>query len=238
MRCGAVTDDYDPRADGSREGTITSEERDREGEAADGFHLPRRAVLLGLAAASVPAMLPAAPVGPRTGQALLAAARRQVGVTLAYDPGYTTLRFPGGDVPRQRGACTDVLVRAYRDAFGLDLQALVNADMRSHFAAYPQRWGLRGPDRSIDHRRVPNLAAFFARRHARLPIPTDPEGWRPGDIFTSLIDGRLPHTGIVSDRPPGGRPGCVIHNIGGGAREELALFAWPLTGRYRWALDG
>ena len=172
----------------------------------DEYRPSRRAILLGLAAASVPAILPAAPARPRTAQALVAAARGQVGVTLAYDPGYTTLAFPGGDVPRGRGVCTDVLVRAYRDAFGLDLQALVNADMRAHFAAYPRRWGLKAPDRSIDHRRVPNLQTFFARQHARLPIPTDAEGWRPGDIFTSLIDGRLPHTGIVSDRRPGGRP--------------------------------
>lgn len=213
-------------------------ERDREVEAIDEGYLSRRSVLLGLAAATVPAMLCAGPVGPRTARTLLAAARRQVGVTLAYDSGYTMLGFPGGDVPRQRGVCTDVLIRAYRDAFGLDLQALVNVDMRAHFAAYSQRWGLKRPDRNIDHRRVPNLATFFTRRHARLPIPTDPDGWRPGDIFTSLIDGRLTHTGIVSDRRPGGRAGCVIHNIGGGAREEMALFAWPLTGRYRWALDG
>lgn len=194
--------------------------------------LSRRVMLAGLAsgmaagaAASVPMRRPAA--------ALITAARRQVGVTLHYDPGYTALAFPGGDVPRARGVCTDVLVRAYRDAFGLDLQALLNADMRGHFAAYPRRWGLRGPDRSIDHRRVPNLAVFLDRRHARLPIPAGAGGWRPGDVFTSLIGGRLPHIGIVST----GRPGTVIHNIGRGAREEVALFDHPLTGRYRWALD-
>ena len=177
---------------------------------------------------------PLAAAPPRqSATALIAAARRQVGVTLAYDPAYTSLKFPGGDVPRTKGVCTDVLVRAYRDAFGMDLQQLVNADMRRAFSAYPRRWGLKGPDRSIDHRRVPNLATFFARQNARLPIPQNQNEWRPGDIFTSLIDGRLPHTGIVSDR----RGGYVIHNIGNGAREEQALFQFPLTGRYRWALD-
>lgn len=191
--------------------------------------LSRRAVVAGLALAAP--SLAAASVH-RSARALIDAARRQVGVTLAYDPGYTALPFPGGDVPRARGVCTDVVVRAYRDAFGLDLQALVNADMRRDFAAYPRRWGLASPDASIDHRRVPNLATFFVRRHARLPLPVEPAGWRPGDIFTSLIDGRLPHIGIVADRP-----GTVVHNIGGGAREEEALFRYPLTGRYRWALD-
>ena len=172
----------------------------------------------------------------RTTAALIAAARRQVGVTLTYDPGYTPLPFPDGDVPRVKGVCTDVIIRAYRDAFGLDLQALVNADMRANFAAYPHRWGLRSPDRSIDHRRVLNLATFFARQHARLPVPANAQCWQAGDIFTSLIAGRLPHTGIVS----GWRAGTpyVIHNIGGGAREEPALLRFPLTGRYRWALTG
>jgi uncharacterized protein len=190
----------------------------------------RRAILCGLAVAPWAELSAAG--RSRSGRALIGAARRQIGVTLNYDPGYTALTFPGGDVPRSRGVCTDVVIRAYRDAFGLDLQALVNADMRRAFAAYPHRWGLRGPDRSIDHRRVPNLAAFFARQHAQLPIPRDANGWQPGDIFTSLIGGRLPHIGIVSDR----QPGCVIHNIGNGAREEVALFRYPITGRYRWNL--
>jgi uncharacterized protein YijF (DUF1287 family) len=195
----------------------------------DNYAVSRRGVLLGLALAPL-APLAAAP--RHSAQALIGAARRQIGVTLNYDPSYTTLAFPGGDVPRSKGVCTDVVIRAYRDAFALDLQALVNADMRRSFAAYPHRWGLRGPDRSIDHRRVPNLATFFTRAHARLPIPRNGAEWQPGDIFTSLIDGRLPHTGIVSDRGPG----YVIHNIGNGAREEPALFRYPLTGRYRWAL--
>jgi uncharacterized protein len=179
-----------------------------------------------------------APATPRrTATALIAAARRQVGVTLAYDPGYSVMPYPGGDVPRGRGVCTDVLVRAYRDAFGLDLQALLHTDMARSFGAYPHRWGLSRPDANIDHRRVPNLAVFFARHGTRLPVPADHEAWRPGDIFTSLIGGRLPHIGIVSDRRPGNQPGCIIHNIGAGAREEIALFDHQLTGRYRWALD-
>jgi hypothetical protein len=166
---------------------------------------------------------------------LIAAARAQIGVTVRYDPAYTALPFPGGDVPRERGVCTDVVIRAYRDALGLDLQALVNADMRSAFAAYPRTWGLRAPDRNIDHRRVPNLRVWLARQGASLPIPENASGWRPGDVFTSLVDGRSPHIGLVSDRP-GPNDWLILHNIGAGTREEEGLTAWPVTGRYRWGL--
>ncbi|QNA83047.1 DUF1287 domain-containing protein [Sphingomonas sp. So64.6b] len=199
-------------------------------------HLHRRAFLLGLGAIAATPLH--AQRGGRTAAMLIAAARRQVGVTLHYDPAYTSLAFPNGDVARSKGVCTDVLIRAYRDAFGIDLQTLVNADMRAAFSAYPTRWALRRPDRNIDHRRVPNLQTLMTRKGARLPLPTSPQGWRPGDIFTSLIDDRLPHTGIVSDRR--GRSGnwAVIHNIGAGAREEDALFAYKLTGHYRFMLDG
>ena len=195
----------------------------------------RRAMLTGMACGAAGLVLPVAARPPGSAKALIAAARRQVGVTLHYDPAYTRLAFPNGDVPRVKGVCTDVLIRAYRDALALDLQALLNADMRAHFAAYPRSWGLRAPDRNIDHRRVPNLATYFRRRGAALPVPERSDGWQPGDIFTSLIGGRLPHIGIVSDRrgPDGW---LVIHNIGAGAREEDALGAHPLTGRFRWGI--
>jgi uncharacterized protein YijF (DUF1287 family) len=177
----------------------------------------------------------AAPPLRATGRStkLIAAARRQVGVTLRYDSGYARIGFPGGDVPAERGVCTDVVIRAYRAAFGLDLQALVNRDMRAAFAAYPKIWGLAAPDPNIDHRRVPNLAAWLKRRHAALPVPADGSGWQPGDIFTSMVAGTGTHIGIVSDRA-GRRSPLIVHNIGGGAREEDALLDWPITGRFRW----
>ncbi|HEX8555181.1 MAG TPA: DUF1287 domain-containing protein [Sphingomonas sp.] len=193
--------------------------------------IDRRAMIAGLCVSPWWAGL--AQAAPRSATALVAAARRQVGVTRAYDPAYSRLSFPNGDVDRSKGVCTDVVIRAYRDAFGIDLQALVNADMRAAFGAYPARWGLSRTDRNIDHRRVPNLQTFFARRGVRLASAAD---WRAGDIFTAMINGRLPHIGIVSDRR--GRHGpLVIHNIGAGTREEDALFAHPLTGRFRFALD-
>ncbi len=166
---------------------------------------------------------------------LIAAARAQIGVTVNYDPAYTNLPFPNGDVPRSKGVCTDVIIRAYRDALGIDLQALVNADMRANFAAYPKNWGLRRADRNIDHRRVPNLQAYMRRQNANLPLSVRVSDWLPGDIVTSLVGGRLPHIGIVSDRMAGNTP-LVIHNIGGGTQEENVLFAHKLSGHFRWQL--
>ena len=167
-------------------------------------------------------------------QRVVRAARRQVGVTLAYDPAYSVLRFPNGDVDRAKGVCTDVVIRAFRDALGVDLQALVNADMKANFGAYPNNWGLGRPDRNIDHRRVPNLATYWRRQGAALPVTDDPADWRPGDIFTQMVGGRMPHTGIVSDRKDTTGVPLVLHNIGGGTREEDALFDHPLTGHFRW----
>lgn len=167
-------------------------------------------------------------------QRLVAAARKQVGVTLRYDPAYSVLDFPNGDVDRAKGVCTDVVIRAFRDALGLDLQALVNADMRANFTVYPKNWGLGRPDRNIDHRRVPNLATFWRRQRASLPVTDNPADWRPGDVFTALVNGRLPHTGIVSDRKDTTGTPLVLHNIGGGTREEDALFDHRLTGHFRW----
>ena len=196
--------------------------------------IDRRAMLAGLGAAcALPGCAKAAP--PTAATRLIAAARRQVGVTQIYDSGYSKLAFPGGDVPRTRGVCTDVLVRAYRDALGKDLQLLVNQDMHAAFAAYPHKWGLRAPDRNIDHRRVPNLQTWLKRHHAQLPLPATRAGWQPGDIFVYLIQGFIPHIGFVSDRR-GPNGWLVIHNIGAGAREEDMLFAWPPGARYRWGI--
>jgi uncharacterized protein YijF (DUF1287 family) len=200
--------------------------------------LDRRSLLLGVGAsltASRAQCAPAASEAVTKTTRLLAAARTQVGVTLRYDPAYSKIPFPGGDVTREKGVCTDVLIRAYRDALGLDLQALVNADMRAAFGAYPRNWGLAAPDRNIDHRRVPNLRTWLARQHAELPIPRDASGWQPGDIFTSILARSATHIGFVSDRQGASGP-LIIHNIGEGAREEDALLDWPITGRYRWAI--
>ncbi|WP_231555385.1 DUF1287 domain-containing protein [Paracoccus sanguinis] len=190
-----------------------------------------------LAAAALGAAVALADPLPRPGiapavesraAALIDAARSQIGVTTRYDPAYVALAFPGGDVARDRGVCTDVLIRALRDAAALDLQRAVHRDMTARFADYPQTWGLRRPDRNIDHRRVPNLIALFDHVGARVS-----DAPQPGDIVTVLLPGNLPHVMIVSDRTgPEGHP-LVIHNIGRGTREEDALDRYPRTGHFR-----
>ncbi|MGX5841218.1 DUF1287 domain-containing protein [Mesorhizobium sp. ArgA1] len=168
---------------------------------------------------------------------LVKAAREQIGVTTLYDPTYVRLGYPGGDVAPDRGVCTDVVVRAYRRAFNLDLQKLVHEDMAANFAAYPKTWGLKATDRNIDHRRVGNLAAFFGRKGVSLAVSEEPADFQPGDLVTQMLPGNLPHIVIVSsdrsaDVPE--RP-LVIHNIGAGARQEDTLFAFRQTGHYRFA---
>ena len=168
---------------------------------------------------------------------LTAAARTQVGVTLSYDPAYVALAFPGGDIPRDRGVCTDVVIRALRDAWGIDLQLAVNRDMKADFAAYPALWGLDSPDRNIDHRRVPNLATLFDRIGASVPLDEGPVPYLPGDIVTWKLPGNLDHIGIVSDRRTSQGVPLILHNIGAGAKEEDILFAYPMTGHYRIGKD-
>lgn len=175
------------------------------------------------------------PVAPRA-VALVVAARKQIGVTVRYDPAYTRIAYPNGDVPASRGVCTDVVIRALRTQ-GIDLQQRVHEDMRAHFADYPQKWGLRGPDSNIDHRRVPNLQTWFAREGWSVAVTNRTADYRAGDLVTWMLPGNLPHIGIVSDRKTllGGTP-LVVHNIGRGTREDDILFDYPITGHYRAAL--
>lgn len=172
---------------------------------------------------------------------LAAAARAQVGVTGGYDPRYTRLAYPGGDVPRTTGVCADVIVRAYRDALGLDLQQLVHEDMTRDFAAYPHAWGMQHADANIDHRRVLNLEVFWRRQHAELWHATGPTAGNEfpaplqlGDVLTWRLDARLPHIGmVVADSAWSTR---IVHNWGNGA-EESSLFTFRphrAIGHYRW----
>ena len=162
------------------------------------------------------------------------AAREQVGVTTLYDPAYVQLAYPNGDVPPERGVCTDVVIRAFRRAHGMDLQKLVHEDMKANFGLYPKIWKLSKTDRNIDHRRVPNLRVWFTRQGWSRPVKQDAAEFLPGDIVTCTVPPNLPHVMIVSDQRTGdGARPLVIHNIGAGTREEDRLFAFPLTGHFR-----
>lgn len=167
---------------------------------------------------------------------LVAAAMERTTHKVVYDGRYFRIPYPGGDVPEGVGVCTDVIIRSYR-VLGIDLQVLVHKDMASNFSAYPSKklWGLKRPDPNIDHRRVPNLQVFFARHGQKLPISDQAEAYKPGDLVTWMLPGNLPHIGIVTDKmtPAETRP-LVVHNIGQGPKLEDILFAYPITGHFRY----
>lgn len=166
---------------------------------------------------------------------IVQAARSQIGKTVRYDPAYTALAYPMGDVPLEKGVCTDVIIRALREQ-GIDLQVWVHEDMCRNFDVYPKRWGLKRPDPNIDHRRVPNLETFFTRQGWRVlrdNFNSQETQFQAGDIVTWVLNGnRLPHIGIVSDRKKGHTP-LIIHNIGAGTQEEDILFKHQITGHFR-----
>ena len=158
----------------------------------------------------------------------------QTQVTTIYDPSYVKLEYPNGDVPLERGVCADVIVRAFRKG-GVDLQKEVHEDIKSNFSAYPQRWGLTGPDPNIDHRRVANLMVFFKRRGTELPSTTNANDYKAGDVVVWELGHDHPHIGIVTDvLAPGTDRYQVVHNIGAGAKLEDVLFLWPIIGHYRY----
>lgn len=168
---------------------------------------------------------------------LVAAAEAQAAYTTSYDGAYRRMAYPNGDVPLETGVCSDVIVRAYR-ALGADLQKLVHEDMKKHFALYPKTWGLSKPDTNIDHRRVPNLQVFFTRHGQSLGVSNDAADYTAGDIVTwnlAAPSRMLPHIGIVSGRrsEDGLRP-LITHNIGAGVKTEDILFAYKITGHYRY----
>jgi len=141
-------------------------------------------------------------------------------------------------LPIERGVCTDVVVRALREALNVDLQRLVHEDMNRGFSQYPTIWGLKRPDRNIDHRRVPNLKTYFERRGYSVSLSQKPADYLPGDLVTCTVAGNRPHIMIVSDRRTTTRVPFVIHDIGGGVQEEDRLFEFPITGHYRIKADG
>lgn len=169
---------------------------------------------------------------------IVSAARAQIGKTTVYDPSYVRLDYPGGDVRIDKGVCTDVVVRALRDALDMDLQKLVHEDMKAAFSEYPKIWGLKKPDPNIDHRRVPNLQRYFQRKGCSITVTKDKRDYVPGDLVTCTVPPNRPHIMIVSDRKSREGIPLVIHNIGRGTKEETRLFEFTLTGHYRIRTEG
>lgn len=193
--------------------------------------ITRRASLIGFLSLPLATVESQASISRTT--SLIAAARKQIGVTTLYDPAYVRLDYPGGDVPRDRGVCIDVIIRAYRDAFGFDFQEHIHRDMKSNFSAYPTIWGLTRTDRNIDHRRVPNLETWLARHGHELSDLS----WQPGDLITCRVANTLPHIGIVGDRKPRRGNYRAIHNIGRGTLEDSRIWAYGQQRRFRFLPD-
>jgi len=154
---------------------------------------------------------------------------------ITYDGSYLSIDYPNGDVPKNIGVCTDVIIRAYR-TLGTDLQQLVHEDMRSNFLLYPSKriWGLNSTDKNIDHRRVPNLQTFFKRHGVDFNVSNNRADYSVGDIVTWILPGNLPHIGMVIDQidPVSGNP-MIVHNIGHGPKIDDMIFDYKITGHYR-----
>lgn len=150
-----------------------------------------------------------------------------------YDGKYFSIKYPNGDVPKNKGVCTDVLIRAYRK-LGIDLQKEVHEDMKNNFSKYPKIWGLKKPDTNIDHRRVPNLQVFFTRFGQSLGVSEKASDFKTGDLVTWKINGKLPHIGIVTNKKTAdGKRNLIVHNVGAGQVLEDCLFKYDMTGHYR-----
>ncbi len=166
---------------------------------------------------------------------LVEAAKERLNHFIIYDGKYQQIAYPNGDVDKNKGVCTDLVIRSYR-TLGIDLQQLVHEDMLSNFDKYSNYWGLKKPDSNIDHRRVPNLETFFIRHAQILPITKNPQDYAPGDIVTWRIKKNYPHIGIVSDEPAktNNNRMQIIHNIGLGPQMEDMLFDYEIVGHFRY----
>jgi uncharacterized protein len=153
---------------------------------------------------------------------------------VTYDPNYFVIDYPNGDIPADKGVCTDVIIRTYRK-MGIDLQKLVHEDMNAHFELYPKIWGLHKTDKNIDHRRVPNLMVFFSRFGAVKPLTSNPADYLPGDIVCWDLGGNIPHIGIIANRKSAdGKRYLVVHNIGRGQELSDCLFQYKIIGHYQY----
>lgn len=151
-----------------------------------------------------------------------------------YDPSYFVISYPNGDVPADKGVCTDVIIRAYRK-MGIDLQKNVHEDMLENFSVYPKDWGLNKPDKNIDHRRVPNLRTFFTRQGTSLTPTSNPDDYKPGDIVTWDLGKGIGHIGLViKKRSDDNKRNLIVHNIGNGQEISDCLFTYRITGHYRY----
>ena len=152
---------------------------------------------------------------------------------VVYDPSYFSIPYPNGDVPSDKGVCTDVIIRAYRKV-GIDLQKEVHEDMKKNFSIYPKKWGLKTTDKNIDHRRVPNLMTFFSRHGTTLKNSSSAADYATGDIVCWDLGGGITHIGIVVNKKSDEGNLLIVHNIGRGQEISDCLFEFKIIGHYRY----
>lgn len=153
---------------------------------------------------------------------------------VVYDASYFSIDYPNGDIPADKGVCTDVIIRAYRK-LGIDLQKEVHEDMAGNFDKYPKIWGLTRTDKNIDHRRVLNLMVFFSRHGDVLDLSTNPDEYYIGDIVCWNLGGGITHIGIVVDKiSDDGKRNKIVHNIGQGQVVADCLFDFEIIGHYHY----
>jgi uncharacterized protein YijF (DUF1287 family) len=174
------------------------------------------------------------PRSPMAAQ-IVGGARAQIGTR--YDASYLPIAYPLGDVPADRGACTDVVIRALRPA-GFDLQRLIHQDIVARPAAYPQIKAAE-INANIDHRRVPNQMIFLraqGRELTRVVAQSTLEQWQPGDIVYWRTGASRLHTGVISDGVDNSGVPLVIHN-GSVCAEDNCLTRWPIIGHFRFPVS-
>lgn len=155
-----------------------------------------------------------------------------IDASIRYTSDYVSINYPNGDVPAKTGVCTDVVIRSYRK-LGIDLQKEVHEDMRANFNSYPKNWGATKTDTNIDHRRVPNLETFFTRKGKKLPISQNADDYKTGAIVTWMMNDKLPHIGIVTNKlSKDGKRRLIVHNVGGGQVLEDCLFKYTIVGHF------
>jgi|SRR6218665_1262121 len=167
---------------------------------------------------------------------LSAAAISIIDPNVVYTPDYISIKYPNGDVPSKTGVCTDVVIRSYRK-LGIDLQKEVHEDMIKNFSLYPnlKKWGMKTTDTNIDHRRVPNLEIFFGRKGRKLTISENANDYKTGELVTWMINGKLPHIGIITNKKsPDGKRLMIVHNVGSGQVLEDCLFSWKIVGHFKY----
>lgn len=171
---------------------------------------------------------------------ILEGAQREANRHTPYIMEYQVLTYPAGDVPVRTGVCTDLVIRAFRNA-GLDIQQMLHEDRKAHPEAYPtQIWENKRPDKNIDHRRCQNLIVWF-RRHTRALTPqTDLAHlgqWQPGDVVFYVKPGAsYPwHVAIISDAHDADGMPLIIDSYPPATSQSHRLDEWgPIHSHFRW----